>query len=231
MRAPPKGLTCVSAAPSVSLRSKDRKEMTGQAARRSRRAAAPTRMDRLESALSAAGINEDRFVEVAVTAITALRSARVTDPSTQFTGGERAALVSGGLDLSPRRAREPDPMAETAARFSALLADSADVAEVATNLRVTRARVRQRAIERTLFAIRENDEWRFPRAQFVDGTPLRGLSAVVAALAADLHPVAAWRFLTEPSPDLELISEPVSPMSWLRSGGSPEAVVAIAHEL
>jgi hypothetical protein len=188
-------------------------------------------MDRLESALNAAGINEDRFVEVAVTAISALRSARVTDPSTQFTGDERAALVSGGLDLSPRRAREPDPMAETAARFSALLADSADVAEVATNLRVTRARVRQRAIERTLFAIRENGEWRFPRAQFVDGTPLRGLSAVVSALAADLHPVAAWRFLTEPSPDLELISEPVSPMSWLRSGGSPEAVVAIAHEL
>lgn len=205
--------------------------MTGHAARRSRRVAESRRIERLESALNAAGINEDRFVEVAVTAISALRSGRVTDPATQFTEDERAALLAGGLELSPRRAREPDPMADTAARFSALLADSADVAEVATNLRVTRARVRQRAIERTLFAIRENDEWRFPRAQFVDGTPLRGLSAVVSALAADLHPVAAWRFLTEPSPDLELISEPVSPMTWLRSGGSPEPVVAIAHEL
>lgn len=188
-------------------------------------------MERLEVALKAAGISEDRFVEVAITAISDLRSGRVTDPATQFTEDERGALVTGGLDLSPRRSTEPDPIADTAARFSALLADSADVAEVATNLRVTSSRVRQRAIERTLFAIRENDEWRFPRAQFVDGTPLRGLSAVVSALAADLHPVAAWRFLTETSPDLELTNEPVSPMIWLRSGGSPEPVVAIAREL
>lgn len=205
--------------------------MTGQAARRSRRAAEPRRMEQLEAALKVAGIDEDRFVEVAVTAISALRSARVADPATQFTDDEGAALLAGALDLSPRRAREPDPMTDTAARFSALLADSADVAEVATTLRVTRARVRQRALERTLFAIRENDEWRFPRAQFVDGMPLRGISAVVSALAADLHPVAAWRFLTEPSPDLELVGKPVSPMTWLRSGGSPEPVVAIAHEL
>jgi hypothetical protein len=188
-------------------------------------------MEQLEVALKAAGISEDRFVEVAVMAISDLRSGRVTDPATQFTEDERAALVAGGLDLSPRRSTEPDPIADTATRFVALLADSADVGEVAKNLRVTRARVRQRAIERTLFAIREDDEWRFPRAQFMDGMPLRGLSGVVSALAADLHPVAAWRFLTEPSPDLELMGDPVSPMTWLRSGGSPEPVVAIAHEL
>ena len=191
----------------------------------------PSRMERLEVALQAAGINEDRFVEVAVTAISDLRSERVTDPASQFSDDERHTLLAGGLDLSPRRATEPDPIADTAARFSTLLADSADVAEVARSLRVTRARVRQRAIERTLFAIRENDEWRFPRAQFVDGTPLRGLSAVIAALAADLHPVAAWRFLAEPSPDLELGDQPVAPLGWLRSGGSPEPVVAIAREL
>lgn len=205
--------------------------MTSQAARRRGLVAEPSRMERLEVALQAAGINEDRFVEVAVTAISDLRSGRVTDPASQFSDDERHTLLAGGLDLSPRRPTEPDPIADTAARFSTLLADSADVAEVASSLRVTRARVRQRAIERTLFAIREDDEWRFPRAQFVDGTPLRGLSAVIAALAADLHPVAAWRFLAEPSPDLELGGQPVAPLSWLRSGGSPEPVVAIAREL
>ena len=223
-------LTGASAGSNVSLRSKDTKVIR-QAVRRSRRGNERTGMERLESALYAAGINEDRFVEVAVTAISKLRWARITNPATQFADDERAALEAGGLDLSSRRENEPDPAADTAARFSALLADSADVAEVATNLRVTRPRVRQRAIERTLFAIRENDEWRFPRAQFVDGKPLRGLSAVVSALAADLHPVAAWRFLSEPSPDLELIGVPVSPMTWLLSGGSPEPVAAIANDL
>ena len=44
--------------------------MTGQAAGRSRRAAMPKRMEQLESALNAAGINEERFVEVAVAAAT-----------------------------------------------------------------------------------------------------------------------------------------------------------------
>jgi hypothetical protein len=205
--------------------------MHGGAARRSQRAVKPRRMEQLESALNAAGINQERFVKVAVMAISDLRSNRVTDPATQFTDDERAALIAGGLDLTGRHSVEPDPMADTAARFSALLADSADAAEVAAILRVTRARVRQRAIERTLFAIRENDEWRFPRAQFVDGAPLRGLSSVVSAIPADLHPVAAWRFLTEPSPDLDLANEPVSPMTWLRSGGSPEPLVAIAREL
>jgi len=188
-------------------------------------------MEHLESALHAAGINEARFVEVAVTAISALRSARVKEPATQFSADERAALTAGGLDLTPRRSSDPDPIADTSARFAALLADSADVAEVAEYLAVTRARIRQRAIERTLFAIREDQEWRFPRAQFVGGTVLRGLPAVVSALPADLHPVAAWRFLTEPNPDFELVDTPQSPMSWLQSGGSPEPVAAVAREL
>ena len=208
--------------------------MTSQAhgLRRTTRTTRTTKgMGQLETALDAAGISQGRFVDVAVTAIAALRSARIKEPATQFNADERAALSAGGLDLTPRRSSDPDPIADTAARFSALLADSADVAEVASLLNVTRARIRQRAIERTLFAIRENEEWRFPRAQFVDGTALRGLPAVVSALPADLHPVAAWRFLTEPSPDLELTDTPLSPMRWLESGGSPEPVVAVAREL
>ena len=205
--------------------------MSTQVARRSRRRAEPTPMERLESALNSAGISEDRFVEVVLTSIATLRSVGVTDPATQFSDEERSALVTGGLDLAPRSVREPDPIADSAARFAALLADSADVAEVAETLGVTRARVRQRALARSLFAIRERDEWRFPRAQFVDGTPLRGLPEVISAFAPDLHPVAAWRFLTEPSPDFELMNEPVSPLTWLSSGGSPEPVAAIAQEL
>jgi hypothetical protein len=105
------------------------------------------------------------------------------------------------------------------------------VAHVATRLGVTRARVRQRAAERTLLAIREGDEWRFPRAQFADGAPIRGLPAVTLALPPDLHPVAVWTFLNDPSTDLPVNDEPASPLDWLRSGGAPEPVAAIAREL
>ena len=194
---------------------------------------APRSLAHLELVLGDAGIDRERFAAIAARAIEELRGteARIDDPSTQVTQSEAASLRAGGLDLAKRRRTEPDPIGETAARYAALLADTEDVAEVATRLGVTRARVRQRAGERTLLAIREADEWRFPRAQFADGAPIRGLPAVSLALPADLHPVAVWTFLNDPSTDLAVGDEPASPLEWLRSGGAPEPVAAIAREL
>jgi excisionase family DNA binding protein len=188
---------------------------------------------RLAVVLADAGIDEDRFTRVAARAIDELRApeAEIDDPTSQLTTAEAASLKAGGLDLARRRRTEPDPVGEAAARYAAILADSEDVAQVAERLGVTRARVRQRAAERTLLAIREGDEWRFPRAQFADGAPIRGLPAVSVAMPPDLHPVAVWAFLKEPSSDLPVGDRPVSPLDWLRSGGSPEPVAAIAREL
>jgi hypothetical protein len=207
-------------------------------ARRRDGAAATTPFGRLEVLLHDAGIPEDRFAWAAATAIAELRSAAgapVDDPTTQLSAAEWRYLEAGGLDLTPRRRRDPEPTAELAARYATLLADSEDVAEVAERLGVTRARVRQRALERSLLAIREGDEWRFPRVQFATGdgggAPVRGLPAVAMALPLDLHPVEAWRFLTEPNSELELSDRLVSPLDWLRSGGPPDPVVAIAREL
>lgn len=203
-------------------------------ARRRGGAAATTPLGRLEVLLDDAGIAEDRFAWAAAIALAEVRNsegAAIDDPRSQVAAAERRYLEAGGLDLSPRRRRDPDPRADFAARYATLLADSEDVAEVAERLGVTRARVRQRALERSLLAIRESDEWRFPRAQFGDASPVRGLPAVAMALPLDLHPVEAWRFLTEPNGDLELGDRAVSPLDWLRSGGAPDPVVAIAREL
>jgi excisionase family DNA binding protein len=191
--------------------------------------------------LSDAGIDQDRFAWAAAAAVAELRrlaGPAVDVPAGQVSDGERRYLEAGGLDLGRRRARDPDPLVETTGRYAALLADTDDVAEVAERLGVTRARVRQRALERSLIAIREGDEWRFPRAQFERSrgnggasAPIRGLPAVSMALPLDLHPVDSWRFLAEPNHDLELGGRAASPLDWLRSGGSPDPVVAIAREL
>jgi len=200
-----------------------------------RRRAATERagLRRLELILGEAGIDEDRFVRVASRAIEELRGSTPAsdDPANQLSPTDAAILAAGGLDLRSRRRSDPDPLVETAARFAAILADSEDVGDVAERLGVSRARVRQRAAERTLLAFREDDEWRFPRAQFGDGAPIRGLPAVSLALPPDLHPVAVWAFLTEPISDLALDDRSVSPLDWLRSGGSPDPVAAIAREL
>ena len=190
-------------------------------------------LSKLELVLGDAGIDEGRFAAAAARAIEELRGteARIDDPASQLSESEVTSLRAGGLDLAKRRRTEPDPIGETAARYAAILADSEDVAAVAERLGVTRARVRQRAAERTLLAVREDDEWRFPRAQFADGAPIRGLPAVSLALPPDLHPVAVWTFLREPSTDLAIGEQPASPLEWLRSGGSPDLVAAIAREL
>lgn len=220
----------------------------GSSKRPRKRVSRETPLGRLELVLSDAGVDQDRFAWAAAAAVAELQrlsGATVDEPVTQVSEADRRFLEAGGLDLGQRRSRDPQPLVDSAGQYAALLADSEDVAAVAERLGVTRARIRQRALERSLLAIRDGDEWRFPRAQFEGpssrkagnggpGTaraPIRGLAAVSMALPPDLHPVDGWRFLTEPNGDLELGGRAASPLDWLRSGGSPDPVVAIAREL
>ncbi len=193
----------------------------------------PGSLARLERALDERGIDPATFEAQVLGVLSDVeRSPVADDPAAAFTADEARLLADGGLDLAPRRADEPDPRLATAAALAAIEADAATVADVAAALGVTRARVRQRILERSLHAIRVDGEWRLPRWQFeVDGRPVPGLAAVLAALPPDLHPVAARRFLLEPSPDLEVLGEAVAPLAWLRGGGSPAPVVAVAREL
>ena len=188
----------------------------------------------LEESLAVIGVDDEEFERSAVAALReSLRRRPLDDPSRAFTAQEAAVLRRGGFALEPQRAGEADAGARTAARFALMLADARDSGEVAAALRVSPARIRQRAIERTLYAIRAGDEWRFPRWQFDPdtGREIRGLGRVLSALSPSLHPVAVARFLAEPCPDLEIDDEAVAPLLWLRAGGDPEPVATIAAAL
>ncbi len=55
-----------------------------------------------------------------------------------------------------------------------------------------------------------------------------------AALSPDLHPVEVYSWYTEPDPDLFLGDEVdtcVSPLAWLRSGGSVMRLTMLARRL
>ena len=188
----------------------------------------------LEDALEALGADEHEFLEEAVIALgEGLRRGQPGDPASQLSGPEASLLRLGGFALEPRCPGEPDVAARTAARAAVMLFQAKTASEVGVALRVSATRIRQRAIERTLYAIRDGGEWRFPRWQFDPGTgrEVPGLAAVIPLLSPDLHPIAVYRFLTEPCPDLEIEDEPVSPISWLSSGGDPGPVGAIAAAL
>ena len=187
----------------------------------------------LEQVLEANQIDPTDFESRVIRAIeTVRRGPAAANPEATFTADEATLLAQGGLDLEPMRPGEPDVLIRTATSLAVMEVKAAPVAEVATAISVTRARVRQRALERTLYAVRVDDEWRFPRWQFdEDGQPLPGLAGVVPAFPRDVHPVAVQRFMSEPSPDLEILDEAVSPIEWLRSGGDPEPIAAVAREL
>lgn len=188
----------------------------------------------LEDALRALGADEHEFLEEAVIALgEGLRRMQSGDPASELSSADAAVLRIGGFTLEPRRQREPDVAARTAARAAVMLFEAKTATEVAGALRVSATRIRQRAAERTLYALRDGGEWRFPRWQFDPGTgrEIPGLAAVIPSLSPDLHPIAVYRFLTEPSPDLEIEDQPVSPISWLSSGGDPGPVAVIAAAL
>lgn len=188
---------------------------------------------RLERVLEDNRIDKEDFELQAVRHIEeGWRSPAAGDPASAFAADEATILGHGGLDLARMRAGEPDVVLQTATSLALIEAKAAPAAEVADALSVSRARVRQRAVERTLYAVRVDDEWRFPRWQFDEtGRPLPGIASVIPALPRGVHPVAVSRFMSEPSPDLEVLDERVSPLEWLRSGGDPEPVAAIAREL
>jgi hypothetical protein len=187
----------------------------------------------LKRALNDAGVPEREFESVAVVALGQIpRRGSGEEPTNLFTEEEARILGEGGLDLSPRRPNEPDVVVRTAAGYAVMLVQAKSASEVAHDLDVTSARIRQRASERTLYGIRDGDEWRFPGWQFdASGRPIRGLGAVFPVMSRDLHPITVFRFLSEPSPDLEIEDEPVSPIAWLATGGNPEPVAAIAATL
>jgi len=153
------------------------------------------------------------------------------DPRHELTKAEVAALERGGFDLRPIDYGKNDPLARTAAEYTALLATSMSVTHVAGMLHVDSSRIRQRLLQRTLYGIKVRGIWHLPIFQFDDRVVLPGIDKVISALDPQLHPVAVYRWFTSPDADFEIGGIAVSPRDWLRMGGNPELVVAFAGAL
>lgn len=157
------------------------------------------------------------------------------DAATEFDEATRAALMRAGADFTPLRAGRPDPAELTRAAFIGLLADSDTTEAVARRLDRDISRIRQRIRERTLWSVLTGSGVRLPRVQFDDdGSEINGMGAAIQALPEDLHPVAVFRWLTTPVPDLAAPGDggvALSPREWLRSGGAPEAALELARDL
>jgi hypothetical protein len=151
-------------------------------------------------------------------------------------------LQSGGFDLAPESGGLDDALAQTAIEYATLVATSLNVATVARLLKVDDSRIRQRLTSRTLYGMKLGHAWHLPLFQFEleerRGVP--GVERVFPRLRDDLHPIEVYTWFVSPDPDLvfenALVKDgesptPMSPRDWLRLGGNPETVAAVAESL
>lgn len=144
--------------------------------------------------------------------------------------GEVALLREGGLN--PEAESGLDPLAETAAAFAALLQTSLGTPEAAALLGVRVGRIRRMlTVEASLYGFQVNGRWRIPVFQFTEAGLVPNIDEVNAVLDRALHPVAVYRWFTNPDPELDVEGVVLSPLAWLNAGHDAGIVRRIAADL
>lgn len=174
----------------------------------------------------------DRFAVTVPDFVAALREQPAARPGlATLTEHEAELLDTAGFAEDPGALLTSG--ADTAGEAARLAVAAFTAAEVAAGLGISASRVRQRRLARELWALPDGRSWVFPVPQFEtddSGAPrrvVRGLERVIAALPADLHPLAVAGFLATPQPCLYRDGA-MTPLEWLRSGGViDEAVAAV----
>lgn len=156
------------------------------------------------------------------------------DPYKELTATEIEALKRGGFSLEPGpQAGADDPIARTAATYTALIATGLSVSQAAAMLGVNPSRIRQHLLDHTIYGIKWSHSWRLPLFQFDGERLLPGAGEVFSRLDWSVHPVGVYNWFVNPDPDLQTDDDqsPLSPRDWLRSGRSPKPVAELAATL
>lgn len=176
----------------------------------------------------------DRFDVSAADFVAALHALPAARPWAAALTEDEAHLLDGA-DFPEDHDALLTAATEVAGATAHLAVTALSAEEVARGLGVSASRVRQKRLAGELWAIPDGRNWLFPVLQFEtgdDGAPvrqIRGLDRVLAALPADLHPVAVAGFLRTPQPTL-VVGRPMTVLEWLRAGGDVEPAVAAAAD-
>lgn len=159
-------------------------------------------------------------------AIGRLQTSLFGSARSELTAAEVAMLERAGIDVDEREG-SADPVLQYATEYAAILATSMTPAEVAKLLGLTPVRVRQMIRQRSLYAIRINSRWHVPIFQF-DGNALIPNIGQVTEQLAELDPVSVMRWYTTADPELKDGSgNHMTPLEWLKTGRSKQAVIKI----
>lgn len=155
------------------------------------------------------------------------------DPTKGLTAEEQAVLRDGGLTLEVTPG--PDPLAQTAVKYAAIIERSLSTKEASERLGVAGSRIRQMIADRSLYSFLVDGVRYIPEFQFIlDGKLVPNITQVNRVLDPTLHPVEVYNWLHLPNNDLfldENMDDTVCPLDWLKAGQNTERVVQLAEQL
>jgi hypothetical protein len=153
--------------------------------------------------------------------------------TTGLTAEEQAVLREGGLTLE--RTSGPDPMAETAIQYAAIVKRSLSSKEASRLLGLTHSRVRQMIANGSIYSFLIDGTRYVPDFQFdTKGKLIPNITQVNKALDPRMHPVEVYDWYHRPNVDLFLndnIDATVSPLDWLRAGQDLQLLLLLANRL
>ena len=155
------------------------------------------------------------------------------DAGKGMTQEEQDVLKEAGLTLE--RTSGPDPLAQTAIKYAAIVKRSLSTKEVSGRLGLTPSRVRQMIADGSLYSFLIGRNRYIPDFQFEgeDGL-VPNIAPVNKALDPRMHPVEVYNWYHLPHVDLFLnddVDEIVSPLDWLKGGQNVERLVYLAGRL
>lgn len=154
------------------------------------------------------------------------------DATSGLSADEQAVLREGGLTLEPTSG--PDPLAQTAVKFAAIIERSLTSKQASERLGLAGSRIRQLIADRSLYSFLVERTRYIPDFQFDNKRLVPNIGRVNRALNPELHPVEVYNWLHYPNVDLYVdndMDQTVSPLEWLRSGKDPEVVELLAKRL
>ena len=149
-----------------------------------------------------------------------------------LTRAEQHVLLEGGLRLE--RESGPDPMAETVAKYAAIVVRSFSSKSASRLLGVAPSRIRQMVVNRSLYSFLLDGTRHIPDFQFSDTGLVPNIASVNRALDPSAHPVAVYSWYHTPNPDLFAdgdVDRIVSPLDWLNAGYETDKLLLIAADL
>lgn len=121
--------------------------------------------------------------------------------------------------------------------FKEVFGSALSLDEVCELLHSTIEAIQQRIDERTLLAVSNGQEVRFPAIQFYQSGELPGLRSVLSAIPSDVSPIVIARWLETPDPDLggidgnDEVLPAISPRDYLLSGLEGDRLLLRARHL